>query len=635
MIRVLSARREMGKGAGVMNLAAETRGWPMARPGDDGGGAGGARRGLVSRALVLVVVEAAERWGGAGLGDLRAVLGARVGGGGDPLGWVAWDEFARLMEALASRLDGPREWYRFGRLMGMPEDRRGRWTRLAVSPARLTANALLDLRRRLVPSLQVSWHQSRPPRLQYELSLPLSGRAAEAFFWMTAGQVAVVPVALGLPESLVDVTVREDSALLDIQLPPSGTLAARTGRLASAAVSLRRASATLAAREYELARARQDLDSLARDFRQIVDSSPHGIMIQSADGRLMYANAAFARGVGLDHAAMVAGRRLAELVAIDGIDDREGGLGGPGVLPLGRDAATAPLSLRGRLLTPDRWGEEVFLEVAGAQPVVFDGQPARLVFCRDITQRRRLEREVVEASEEERRRVALELHDGLGQLLAALSMQAQTLGLRLCSEAAPGTRSLIGSAAEELTTTAQEALGLARSLARGLAPVADFEGGLPFALKRLAGRVEAASGISVTVEVKLPDDFPGAGEETDLHCYRVAQEALNNAVRHAGASAITVRLQGEPASRRLQLSVTDNGRGLPPPASDGDSHGEGGGLGIHAMRYRAASLGGLLTIEGGAGGVGTSITLSVPLPGPPVASCLAVTAPPYQLRFLR
>jgi PAS domain S-box-containing protein len=516
--------------------------------------------------------------------------------------------------------------------MGMPEERRGRWARLTVSPARLTAAALFDLRRRLLPSLQVSWHQSRPPRLQYELSLPLSGRAAEAFFWMTAGQVAVIPVALGLPESLVDVTIQGDSALLDIQLPPSGTLAARTGRLATAAVSLRRSSATLAAREYELARARQDLESLARDFRQIVDSSPHGIMIQSADGRLVYANAAFARSVGLDDAALVAGRRLAELVAIDGIDDRDGGIGGPGLIPQGRDVASTPLSLRGRLLTSDRWGEEVFLEAAGAQPVVFDGQPARLVFCRDITQRRRLEREVVEAGEEERRRVALELHDGLGQLLAALSMQAQTLGLRLRSEAAPGLSSPAGSAAEELTATAQEALGLARSLARGLAPVADFEGGLPFALKRLAGRVEAASGIGVTVEVDLPDDFPGAGEETDLHCYRVAQEALNNAVRHAGASAITVRLQGEPASRRLRFSVTDNGRGLPAAAGGSGASVESGGLGIHAMRYRAASLGGLLTIESGPGGVGTAITLSVPLAGAPVGSpvapCLAVTAPP-------
>ena len=581
----------------------------MARPGERDGG-GGTRPALASRALVMVALEAAEGWRGTGLGELTAVLPAKAGGGHDPLGWVEWSDFARLMEALAERLGGPREWYRFGRLMGMPEDRRGRWSRLLVSPARLTSKALADLRRRLLPPLRVSWHQSRPPRLQYELSLPLNGRAAEAFFWITAGQVAVVPVALGLPESLVEVTVREDSALLDLQLPPSGTLAARTGRLVSAAVSLRRSSTTLAAREYELARARQELDSLARDFRQIVDASPHGIMIQSEDGQLVYANAAFARSVGLEDAAAVAGRRLAELVAIDGIEDRESGLSATGLLPLGREPAAPPLSLRGRLQTPDCWGEEVFLEVAGAQPVVFDGRPARLVFCRDITQRRRLEREVVEASEEERRRVALELHDGLGQLLAALSMQAQTLGLRMKAEAGSEAPGPVASAAEELTATAREALDLARSLARGLAPVADFEGGLPFALKRLAGRVEAASGLSIGVEVDLPDDFPGAGEEVDLHCYRVAQEALNNAVRHAGASALTVRLHVEPAARRLRLSVTDNGRGMPPAA------GDSGGLGIHAMRYRAASLGGTLTLESGPGGAGTRITLSVPLAGP-------------------
>lgn len=583
----------------------------MAWPEASNSGAGGTRRGAVSNALVLVLLDTARGWPGTGLDDLETVVAARTSGRLDPLGWIAWDVFKRLMDELASRLEGPREWFRFGRLMGMPEDRGGWWVRWALSPARLTAGVLLDSRRRLLPSLQVCWHQARPPRLQYELSLPLIGRSAEAFFWITAGQVAVVPVALGMPESLVDVTIQGDTALLDIKLPPSDTLTAKLGRLASVAVSLRRASATLAAREYELARARQDLDSLARDFRQIVDSSPHGIIIQSAAGRLVYANAAFTRSVGLEDATSVVGRRLAELVAIDGIDDREDGLGCMGPPPPGRDVAATPLSLRGRLLTSDRWGEEVFLEVAGAQPVVFDGQPARLVFCRDITQGRRLEREVLEASEEERRRVALELHDGLGQLLAALSMQAQTLGLRLNVEAGPPARGSVCSAAEELTATAQEALGLTRSLARGLAPVADFEGGLPFALRRLAGRVEAASGLAVGVEVDLPDDFPGAGEEVDLHCYRVAQEALNNAVRHAEASALTVRLHVELAGRRLHLSVTDNGRGMPLTASDGV------GLGIHAMRYRAASLGGTLTLESGPGGAGSCITLSVPLGGPP------------------
>lgn len=588
----------------------------VTEPGEGGRTGGGKRRRralVVSGAWTVVAVEVARGWRGAGglVDEMVRVLDSEARWR-DPMGWVGWGAFGRMLGVLAGRLDGPREWFRFGREMGVPGRPLPVVARWSLSPARLTGMALRDLRRRLVPEMRVHWHQSQPPHAQYELSLPLSGRAAETFFWITAGQAAVVPVALGLPESLVDVRCKDDSALLDVRLPPSGTLAARAGRLLWAGVSLRRSSATLAAREYDLARAHHALGSLARDFRQIVDASPQGIVIQGASGQLLYANPAFARSVGLSEPAAVAGRRLAELVAIDGIDERAGGFNGASQLLAARDATAPPVSLRGRLLTPDRWGEEVFFEVAGAQSVDFDGQPARLVFCRDITQRRRLEREVVEASEEERRRVALELHDGLGQLLAALSMQAQALGLRL--QSAQGNDGA-GSTASELATTAHEALALARSLARGLAPVATFEGGLPFALERLARRVEAASGLSITVAVDLPDDFSGAGEEVDLHCYRIAQEALHNVVRHAQASEVALALQLEPDGRRLRLTVTDNGRGMQAAANEA-SVDDGGGLGIRAMHYRAASVGGSVEMGAGPDGTGSRVTLIVPLAAP-------------------
>lgn len=525
----------------------------------------------------------------------------------NPLAWIRWSEFTQLLDALGGTMAGPRDWFDFGRVCGTHRWPLSLFGRLAVSPERLTRWGFRFLGTRLVPVARIHRLPDDGGCQHFEIHLPSGGRAGEVFFWMTAGQAAMLPGALGLAESMVEVAIEEGGAVarFAVRPPPSLTLAAIGGRLAQAAFALRGSAMSLDARQFELTRSRAELFSLARDFRLLIDALPYGIGILAATGRVLYANAEFARIVGHEGEKIDDSLFLNELLEFDPAGRRAGDSG-----LFNRLDTPSRSCLRARLVSGTRSGSEVFLETSGSQPVMFEGQVARLVFCRDVTARRHLERRVINAGEDERRRVAVELHDGLGQLLAALSLQAQTLGIRAKAEGVSGR---VSSAAEDLGATSQEALSLARSLARGLAPVAEFDGGLVHALRRLARRVENGSGPSIEVAFDVPRDFSGAGDETNLHCYRIAQEALHNAVRHANAQRIGLDLAYDRDARELTLTISDDGTGLPAANLAGTG---GSGIGIHAMHFRAAAIGGALEIGRGEDGTGTIVTLKVPVPEP-------------------
>jgi two-component system CheB/CheR fusion protein len=215
---------------------------------------------------------------------------------------------------------------------------------------------------------------------------------------------------------------------------------------------------------------------------------------------------------------------------------------------------------------------------------------------RDITERRRLEREVLEAGAEEQRRIGQDLHDGLCQHLTGVAFAMEVLGQKLAARAAPETAGMRKTA--ELV---DQAITQARELARGLQPVTLQASGLAASLEELAAKVEGMFGVSCLMvcdgQVLVHDNLVAT------HLYRIAQEAISNAVKHGKAKTIVLDLHAGP--REMTLTITDDGVGLE------KSSGDGRGIGLHTMKYRASLIGGTLDVRPGRGG-GTAVTCVVP-----------------------
>jgi signal transduction histidine kinase len=202
---------------------------------------------------------------------------------------------------------------------------------------------------------------------------------------------------------------------------------------------------------------------------------------------------------------------------------------------------------------------------------------------------------------EERSRLASDLHDAVSQKLFSLRARARAAAVLAGRDPA--------RAAAEMEAVAQlgaEAQAELRAVIDGLAPPELGEAGLAESLRRYAVLAGRAHGVAVRFEAA---GLPVLDERQEAALYRVAQEALHNALRHAGAGRIAIELSRTP--RRVILEVTDDGAGFAAGAPEG--------LGFASMRGRAAAVGGTLTIRS-APGAGTTIRLALPLhrhPAPP------------------
>lgn len=217
--------------------------------------------------------------------------------------------------------------------------------------------------------------------------------------------------------------------------------------------------------------------------------------------------------------------------------------------------------------------------------VAFNDMLARLE-----EERRQSASRTLQAQEDERRRVAQELHDEVGQTLTAVVLQLD----RLSRAAPPGIEAEARDAREAVRQTLQDV----RRIAHRLLPEALEELGLANALASLCDRI--ADHGALPIERRLASDLPPLRREQELVVYRVAQEALTNVLRHADASSVRVELGHD--GDVLLLRVEDDGRGL-----DGARQGAG----IQGMRERAITVGGRLVVRARPGG--TAVVLTVPL----------------------
>ena len=215
-------------------------------------------------------------------------------------------------------------------------------------------------------------------------------------------------------------------------------------------------------------------------------------------------------------------------------------------------------------------------------------------------ERRRSGQLAMRAQEEERRRLARDLHDEVNQALTAILLRLEALAQETSAEHAPEVR--------ELKRLVNQAMDELLNLARQLRPSALDDHGLVPAVETQLKRFSARTGIEVRLDTAGdPDELP---EVVQTAIYRVAQEALTNVTRHAGATVVEMDLEEEEGS--AELRVRDDGGGFDPSiAARSASEVQGGGLGLVGMVERARLVGGELDVRSAPGG-GTTITLRVP-----------------------
>jgi signal transduction histidine kinase len=212
-----------------------------------------------------------------------------------------------------------------------------------------------------------------------------------------------------------------------------------------------------------------------------------------------------------------------------------------------------------------------------------------------IERSRELEHEIVRVSEREQRRIGQDLHDSICQNLAAIDCAAGLLKGKLEARSHEEARS-----AGEIQDLLRKTLIETRSLARGIFPVQVEKEGLAIAVEELASTVHRMHGAIVNVEIE--GEIELKDPEIAMHLYRIAQEAVSNAVRHAHARTITLSLHQTPG--HITLAVKDNGGGIP------EDHEQG--MGLRTIRYRTQLMEGKLTINSDPS-IGTLVQCSVPL----------------------
>jgi signal transduction histidine kinase len=251
-------------------------------------------------------------------------------------------------------------------------------------------------------------------------------------------------------------------------------------------------------------------------------------------------------------------------------------------------------------ITPQKRNEKLLLKARTTldqrvKARTADLQATTTALEQEIVDRRRLERQILEISEREQRRIGQDLHDGLGQQITGIIFHAHLLHKHL------GQKGLEeADAAAHIVTLLDEAKVQARQIARGLQPVDPAPNGLMAGLEHFAATTTAL--YRIDCRFLCPEPVLIAEHTISTHLFRIAQEAVANAFRHGGARQIEIHLRRDDGT--LILEVSDDGCGLPKDARRRN------GLGLRFMKYRAETIGGTVEVRSRPKG-GTIVRCSV------------------------
>ena len=232
-----------------------------------------------------------------------------------------------------------------------------------------------------------------------------------------------------------------------------------------------------------------------------------------------------------------------------------------------------------------RDGSKVPVEISTGQ---IDGIPMKTMVIRDVSSIRALQRQLVSITEDQERRIGQELHDDIGQEMTGAAMLTEALISDL-------KRLNMGSEVLELAERIQSRLarsrGVVRKLARGLALEVIDSTGLCHELEELSTSIRALHLLDCIWDP--PERSLNIDPETATQLFRIAQEAVNNALKHSGATMIEIGLTEKLGLNSWELKITDNGKGI----SESIWNDEVGGMGLRIMRYRAKLIGGQMEFQ--------------------------------------
>jgi two-component system, LuxR family, sensor kinase FixL len=335
--------------------------------------------------------------------------------------------------------------------------------------------------------------------------------------------------------------------------------------------------------------------------RAILDTAVDAIVTIDARGRIESFNRAAERMFGYD-AGEVLGRNVRLLMPEPYAARHDGYLRkyqrtgkariigiGREVVGLRRDGSTFPVDL-------------AVSEVRLGRRRTFAG------ILRDLTERKRLEKEILDTAEREQRRIGADLHDGVCQQLAGINFLLRALQQKLDAGGRPAPEET-----RQLTTLMSDAINQARGLSHGLNPVDPGANGLSAALGRLADTVREMFHVGCTFRSNRPAINPLLVHDATaaIHLYRIAQEAVNNAIRHGKARRIVITLNGS-AGGAVTLGVDDDGIGFLKTGSAPAAGSDGQGMGLRTMRHRAHMIGASLTLAASRLG-GARVTCRLPV----------------------
>jgi PAS domain S-box-containing protein len=333
---------------------------------------------------------------------------------------------------------------------------------------------------------------------------------------------------------------------------------------------------------------RQSQQDAMRTQVRILQTMQEGVvLIDATSGQMKLTNPMFARMFGYESEGELLGRSVESLFSTH-------------ALRAGRVAADAtPAEVLPTELECTRKDGTHFVAACVLTPLRMGGANHWLAVFNDVTERKRLEREIIEISSREQQRIGSDLHDGLGQELTGIALMLKGVVAQLRKEGSAARSDI-----EDVITLVNNAVEGTRALARGLSPVSGERGVLAAALQALATRANERYGVRVELDTD-PDESLRLSESAATHVYRIVQEALTNVIRHSSASEVEIRLYASAGD--LHLTVDDNGRGFSQPDPESP-----GGLGLKIMQYRTQMLGGDLMIDTGVRG-GASIHCSFPM----------------------
>jgi len=345
--------------------------------------------------------------------------------------------------------------------------------------------------------------------------------------------------------------------------------------------------------ETQTRQANKELQAQTRILESILDSMGDGVLVVNSQGRLLHINPAARRAL----QSPAAGRDI-----VAWLEAQEN------YLP---DSVAGQASHENPLLRAVR-GEavdeaEMFLPQADAAEGVWlsvTGRPLRdatgrtaggVIVFTDISARKKLERQIAEASDREQRRLGEDLHDGLCQHLVSTAFAARGLAAKLGDRSLPEAEDAV-----EIAEMLGASISQARDVARGLCLVPLEAGGLASALEEFAAQVRSRHRIACQFVEKAT--VPDLEETLGTNLFRIAQEAVNNAIKHGKPRQITLTLSADP--QQIRLAIENDGASFQPNLAPGH------GIGLHIMNYRARQVGAAFNIEPRATG-GTTVTCSV------------------------